>query len=344
MTRSERAWKSFCAHVSGLGGVVLEPTWLGSQKPHRVRCALGHECAPRPADVRRGRGLCRVCGGNDPATAEAAFRERVAKLGGVVLEPAWLGSGRPHRVKCASGHDCTPRPDSIQKGGGLCRTCAGQEPAVSEAMFHARIAELEGVVLEPMWLGARIPHRVRCAKGHDCAPRPTNAQRGKGICQVCAGNDSVAAEAAFHAQVVALGGTVLEPIWLGNDAPHRVRCPVGHDCAPRPTGIQQGQGLCRICAGKIWDVFYIVASDSQFRLKFGITSGNPRPRLRRHQRDGYQRVILALIDLPGTVAPDMERDVIATLRLAGEQPMQGREYYGIHVLATVLDIVNNYPR
>jgi hypothetical protein len=39
----------------------------------------------------------------------------------------------------------------------------------------------------------------------------------------------------------------------------------------------------------------------------------------------------------------MERDVIATLRLAGEQPIHGREYYGIHVLATVLDIVDNYP-
>ncbi|MFD4243688.1 hypothetical protein ACFWP3_19130 [Streptomyces sp. NPDC058525] len=38
--------------------------------------------------------------------------------------------------------------------------------------------------------------------------------------------------------------------WLGNSTPHRVRCPAGHLCTPRPSNIQQGQGLCRTSARK----------------------------------------------------------------------------------------------
>ena len=46
--------------------------------------------------------------------------------------------------------------------------------------------------------------------------------------------------------------------------------------------------------------------------------------------------------MPGTVAPEMEQAVMAALRLAGEQPVKGREYYDASVLALVLDIADNY--
>jgi len=47
-----------------IGAVPLYTNWLGSERPHHVRCAEGHECWPRPSNVqRRGQGVCLVCKG-----------------------------------------------------------------------------------------------------------------------------------------------------------------------------------------------------------------------------------------------------------------------------------------
>jgi hypothetical protein len=343
VTRSERAWEAFRARVTELGGSVIEPAWLGSLRPHRVVCALGHECSPQPHNIQKGGGLCRSCAGRDSATAEAAFRGMVAELGGTVVEPRWLGSHRPHKVVCASGHECSPHPSSVQQGQGLCRVCAGLDPATVEAAFRSDVESLGGTVVEPMWLGRDAPHRVVCSAGHECSPRPSNLRQGQGLCQTCAGQDSDVAEAAFRDRVAELGGTVVEPTWLGNHRPHKVVCAAGHECAPRPHSVRQGQGLCHVCAGQIWDCFYIAEDVDLGRIKFGITSGDPRNRLNTHRYGGYRSVIRLITDLPGDTARAIERRVLSALKLAGEQPIQGREYFGAHVLATVLDIVDHYP-
>lgn len=337
--RSERAFR---ARIAELGGTVLEPKWLGVDRPHRVLCVAGHEGAPRPSDVRQGDGICKTCAGTDPRAAEAAFRARVDELGGSVLEPTWLGAAVPHRVRCAVGHEGQPRPNDVRKGKGICRTCAGQDPATAERAFRARVAELGGTVLEPIWLGVSARHRVRCAAGHEGKPKPNDVQQGRGICRACAGKDPVAAEEAFRARVVELGGVVLESTWLGKDVPHRVRCAAGHEGGARPGNVRQGEGICRTCSGKVWNAFYVVADDINDHLKFGITSGDPRPRLQDHERDGFDRVVRLLTDLPEGVAHALERSVLATLRLAGEQPVRGREYFDMRAMATVLDVVDHH--
>lgn len=337
---SERAFRT---RVAELGGTVLEPIWLGSAQPHRVRCAAGHEGTPRPTHVQRGTGICRKCAGQDAEGAERAFRARVAALGGTVLEQAWLGSDRPHRVLCAAGHECTPRPGYVRKGGGICRACVGQDSIEVERAFRARVAELGGIVLEQAWLGSDRPHRVRCPVGHESTPRPSKVQQGGGICRTCAGRDPSESERAFRERVATLGGLVLEQTWLGVHRPHRVRCPVGHEVESFPSHAQQGNGICRVCAGKAWDAFYVVADDEEGRVKFGITSGDPRPRLGNHKRAGYSRVVRRLTGLPGNVALEMERAVRATLLLARKKPVQGREYFDAASMAVILDVVDNYP-
>jgi hypothetical protein len=341
--RSLTAERAFHARVAELGGEVLEPTWLGNSKPHRVRCAAGHEGMPSPTNVQRGQGLCRICAGNDPATAERAFRARVAELGGEVLEPKWRGATTRHRVRCAAGHECMPSPASVRQGAGLCSICAGNDPATAERAFRARVAELGGEVLEPKWRGVDRSHRVRCAAGHQCRPRPSGLRGGKGICRICVGLDPTTAERAFRARVVELGGEVLEPEWRGATTRHRVRCAAGHECMALPNSVQQGMGICRLCAGKVWDAFYLVIDRARHRLKFGITSGAPGPRLRKHRRAGYVETVRLLIALPGGDAPELERAVLGALRMAGEAPAQGREYFDATVLALVLDVVDNYP-
>lgn len=341
--RSLAAEAVFRARLNELGAALLEEHWLGNMKPHRVRCAAGHECSPRPNCVQQGRGICRTCAGNNPKAAEIAFRARVEEQGGIVLESTWLGNHKSHRVRCAAGHECSPSPSSVQQGNGICRTCAGKDSGASWAAFRVRVEERGGIVLEQTWLGSRRPHRVRCVAGHECSPRPDDVQRGKGVCRTCAGQDPKAAEAAFRARIEEFGGTVLEPIWLGNGKPHRVRCAAAHECSPRPSDVQRGMGICRRCQGKTWDVFYVVVDEVDGHLKFGITSGDPRPRLRIHERDGFDTVLRLATNLPGDTAPELERQILAALRDAGEQPVRGREYFPLRVQALVLDLVDNHP-
>lgn len=97
-----------------------------------------------------------------------------------------------------------------------------------------------------------------------------------------------------------------------------------------------------MCAGKEWNVFYVVADDANGVVKFGITSGDPRPRLYRHARDGFVRVIRLLESLPDDVAPRLERAVLAALRNACEEPVRGLEYFPSRVLGLVLNMVDGW--
>jgi hypothetical protein len=401
--KSIQAEAVFRARLAELGVTLLDP-YLGNGKPHRAICANGHPCTPRPSYLQGGGGPCRTCAGTDPKAAEAAFRTRVEELGGTVLQAKWLGTDKPCLVRCANGHECTPRPHHVLGGKGLCRTCAGQDTRVAEARFRqlvtdlggmvlgswknthtrvrihcaaghesspmphlafrrgticrtcarrdpdaawnafrARVEELGGIVLEPSWRGALNPHRVRCAQGHKGSPRPSDVLNGgQGICRACGGTDPATAEAFFVARVAELGGTLLES--YGSAAHrHEVICKVGHKTTVTPNGLRSGEGLCRFCKGKVWDVFYVVQDDLNDVIKFGVTSGDPRPRLGDHERKGLDQVVRLHAGLPGNTAPELERNIIAALRDAREEPVRGCEYYHVRALALVLDLVDNHP-
>lgn len=263
------------------------------------------------------------------------FRQRVESLGGIVLEPEWLGARTPHRCRCAVGHECRTRPDNLKSGQGMCRVCGRRDPSTAEMGFRKRVAEFGGIVLEPRWLGNLVPHRCRCAAGHLCNPRPGDTQQGRGICRACAGKDPVIAEQEFYERVSELGGFVIETEWLGCDKTQRVICSAGHECCPRPSGVQQGDGICRLCAGKTWDVFYIVQHSEADVIKFGVTSGVSRPRLREHKRAGFGRVLL---DMSLSDAHAVEQLIIRKLKNSGHRAVRGREYFP----ASSLDEVYNF--
>ncbi|MFE0651021.1 hypothetical protein ACFVZH_20770 [Streptomyces sp. NPDC059534] len=89
-------------------------------------------------------------------------------------------------------------------------------------------------------------------------------------------------------------------------------------------------------------MFYVVVDDLNEIVKFGITSGDPRPRLAVHARDGFDHVIRLAEDLPNDLAPRLERVVLAALRDAREAPVRGREYFPARVLGLVLDLVDGW--
>jgi hypothetical protein len=331
---------AFREQLAAMGAVLLEPEWRGLNSRHHVRCAAGHDCWPTPAGVRRGQGVCVPCGGRDPATAEAAFRARLAELGIVLLVP-YANAKTPHMARCPAGHICYPRPDTLARLRGACRTCAGNDPAAAEAAFLARLAALGAVPLYQAWQGTGRAHRVRCPAGHKCWPRPNDVQQGDGICRTCSGYDTATAEAAFRARLAKLGATPLYDCWRGTKTPHHVLCAAGHHAYPAPGDIRDGQGACATCAhdGE-YDVFYVVTSRTA--VKFGITSGDPRDRLGDHTRQGFTQITRLAAGLPGTVALDAERAVKQALALAGEKPLRGREYFDITCLALVLDVADSW--
>lgn len=338
--QSVRAEERFLSAITKLGATPLYEEWKGSQAPHRIQCIKGHECAPWPSSVFRGQGICKECVGLSPKVAWSAFRQLVTDDGGVVLEERWLGAVVPHRVRCSAGHVTTPRPHDAKATGSFCSVCAGRNREAAWESFRELVTESGGIVVEAEWLGNHTLHRVVCRGGHAIGVRPSKVTSRKRIpCQECQ-YEKCAAQ--YEGLVKAQGGTLLEP-YRGSHHRHRSRCAKGHEVRQTPAHLVSGHPLCRRCAYREWDAFYVVMDDVEDLLKFGITSGDPRRRLAVHAKDGFSQVVRVHTGLPGDTAPELERTIIAALRDAREVPVRGREYYRGRALALVLDLVDNYP-
>ena len=295
----------------------------------------GHDCYPRPGNVRSGWAGRKTCAGKDPAAAEARFRARLAEMGCTPLYEKWLGRNKPHRARCAAEHDCSPIPSSVMEGHGPCRICARRDKATAEAAFRARVAELGGTVLGEYQSANKKVH-IRCPVGHDSYPRPADVANGVGMCHPCSGRDPAVGEAKFLARLRELGATPLYETWRGTERPHYVRCAAGHDCYPRPGNVRQGQGVCLTCVGQAHSAFYVLEHEVRPIVKFGITSREGRPRLARHRRRGFTKIHLLTTELPEGVARRAENAVKSALAVAGEKAVYGREYFDVSCLALIL--------
>lgn len=339
--RQAKSRVAFQGRLAGIGAELIEPEWLGKRAYHRARCAAGHIYSLTPDSIRVGNGHCPDCANEEPSSAAARFKVALAELGATLLEPKWLGLHRRHHVRCDAGHDCYPRPNTVlYNGQGICRDCVGLSPAISEANFRARLAELGVTLLEP-YKNATSKHRARCSQGHECWPVPHSLQRGNGACRDCAGQDPVRAEKEFRARVTEQGGTVVGQ-YVNSSTPVHIVCAQGHHWSPRPGVIQRGHGICRECAYKTWDVFYVVAHKSEAQVKFGISNLDGRVRLRNHRGYGYTNIVRLVTGLPGRLARDTEDAVRSALALAGEQAVQGREYFDVSCLALILDVADSW--
>jgi hypothetical protein len=342
----ETAERQFHANVKALGGVVRPyGEWLGTQANHPITCAEGHDREIRPHALTSGQGLCAICAGNVWGAGEAAFRSRVAEVGGTCLYDAWGGANTGHKVRCAVGHINYPAPAGVvSRGQGICRTCSGHDGVLACQDFFATARSLGWEVLG-QWKKADIKVPVRCSKGHefDALPRDTvRAAKNKWTgCWECSGLKFGISEDRFLTILAEQGAISLETHWMGSNRPHRIRCRDGHETSPSPGGVLGGVGICRFCAHRrAWDHFYVVTNQADAIVKPGVTSGDPRPRLKDHHAEGYTTVERS-ISVPD--ARELEIAVLGALRDAGEVPIRGVEYFDIGSLATILDIVDNWP-
>jgi hypothetical protein len=160
------------------------------------------------------------------------------------------------------------------------------------------------------------------------------------MCSACYGNSPFYAEKKFRDRLSQAGATLLEDEWKGAKVGHRIRCKYGHIAYPMPNHVHSGRGVCRVCSSKIWDVFYVVADKERTKVKFGITSGDPSPRLADHRKDGYPHCVRIYEDMPGTMAPEIELNLIDILKARGLKPIKGREYFDISALPIILGYVD----
>ncbi|MEV5929902.1 hypothetical protein ACPCSG_26965 [Streptomyces cellulosae] len=334
-----QAEAKFRAAVEAQGGIVVGEYANARMRVH-CTCKSGHDCYPLPTNTTRGGGICRTCAGQDPKASEAKFRAAVEARGGTVLGQ-YVNALTPVRVVCGQGHECRPRPSYVNSGGGICGICAGRTKGVSAPAFQRRVADLGGTLLGD-FTNRHTPVLVRCPDGHENRVWPGHVLRGTGICRTCAGQDPRLSEVAFRTAVEQYGGEVLGS-YVNSGTSVLVRCVKGHEVKVQPNNLRGGQGLCHICRGRTWDVFYTVLDEDYDVLKFGITSGNPRARLRDHQRDGFCEVVRLYQQLPDGVALELEGCIKAALRDAGEKPVRGLEYFPGRALPLVLDIVDNHP-
>jgi len=193
-------------------GAALAPgaTYLGKNVPVPLVCAAGHACSPLPTNVQQRGVICAVCtGAASAAAAGAAFWLRVAELGAAPAPGAtYTQACAPVPLVCAAGHACSPTPGSVQQGRGVCRTCAGTDPAAAQAAFWVRVAEA-GASPAPgaTYRGAHTPVSLICVVGHPCSARPNSVQQAGFGCRTCADGAPTAAQARFLARAAELGTT-----------------------------------------------------------------------------------------------------------------------------------------
>jgi len=181
----ETAKQNFYKRIKELGGEVIGE-YINNNTPVECKCKNEHICNPSPGSIRSGNGMCKICAGTDPETAKQNFYNNIEELGGKVIGE-YKRAIDPIQCICKNGHDCYPYPSHIQRGQGMCIICAGQDPETAKQNFYKRIKELGGEVIGE-YVNNNTPVECKCKNEHICNPRPSDVQRGQGMCNKCITN------------------------------------------------------------------------------------------------------------------------------------------------------------
>lgn len=181
-----------------------------------------------------------------PEQLKARFFAEVARMRGTVLSE--YVKPRSHvLIKCKCGKQRTLQASAVISGSKhICRFCHRNERFIYE--FTTIVKNAGGIVVGD-WISQK--HRIECvcSEGHVCEISLELLRQGRNVCKTCSGRDSEAAERNFFASIKEMGGIVLGK-YIQNQTAVDCKCRAGHLCKVIPTAINQGQGMCIVCAKK----------------------------------------------------------------------------------------------
>jgi hypothetical protein len=244
----ETSKRKFYKKIKKFGGKVVGE-YINDNTPVNCICAEGHQCSPRPSDIKQPDrvNMCKTCANQDSAASEQKFHDRIKELGGEVLGK-YVSIHVKIQCRCPKGHICHPNPTSIRRGCNMCITCMNLDFDAAKQKFCDAIKELGGTVVGE-YKGANTPVDCVCGQGHKCSPRPSNVRSGSDMCITCAGFDPRVSEQNFRNRIKELGGQVLGD-YVNCNTGIKCVCPQGHISNPSPSYIKQGGGMCSSCGLK----------------------------------------------------------------------------------------------
>ncbi len=233
--------------VARCGGAILSPRYVNSQTKLRFRCRERHEWDAVPNSILQGT-WCPVCGRARQMKHHARRKERVfrrlrrivARLGGVILPPGFVGYHARLRLRCARGHTWQAGPESIESGV-WCPRCK-QEALL--ARLRARARAQGGACLSRSCRRKGEPLSWRCAVGHRWKA-PARRILGGVWCPRCRrpGRDNLE---RMRRMARERGGACLSKVYVDSGSKLLWRCREGHEWLAEPQRIVQGV-WCRSC-------------------------------------------------------------------------------------------------
>jgi hypothetical protein len=257
-------WCPVCARVARLtlqemngvaaakSGLCLSDEYLGSAKPLRWRCAVGHEWNARPASVKSG-NWCPNCAHNRQLEFEQLCqiaRER----GGRCISAEYKNSRTPLLWECSQRHRWKARPANIKGGtrkkGSWCLQCYNSRRVFRSkhdiATMNAAASSRGGQCLSTEYLGSKIKLTWQCSRGHFWTTMPASILHGT-WCPVCAHNQRLQLD-ALQRIAASRGGDCLSSTYVNERTALTWYCAAGHLWGATPGKVKRGS-WCPKCAG-----------------------------------------------------------------------------------------------
>jgi hypothetical protein len=241
-------------------GASIDGDYVNTNTNILMTCPQNHKCEPRPHDVLKGGRICAKCDDTSNekrrAAGEIKFRDYVKrKYPAASIDGDYENSSTKILMTCPQNHQCKPTPSYVLAGGRICAKCHDppqeKKRLAGELKFRDYVkGKYPAASIEGKYVNSETPITMTCPQGHSCRPLPRNVLSGGGICAICPGerrrNESQRTFREYLAQNHP--GAVIDGKYINVQTPISMRCPVGHNCYPRPAQVLRGGGICLLCA------------------------------------------------------------------------------------------------
>jgi hypothetical protein len=257
-------WCPLCAQVARLtlqemgaiaaakSGQCLSEEYLGSAKPLRWRCAVGHEWNARPSSIKSG-NWCPYCARNRELEFEQ-MRQIARDRGGRCLSTRYKNGRTPLLWECSQRHRWKARPTNIKGGtrkkGSWCLECYNTRRIFRPKQDIQAMQELArsrgGRCVSTEYIGSKAKLTWRCEHEHEWEARPVSVLQGT-WCPVCGHNQRL--ELSALQKIAAIrGGDCLSQTYVNERTALAWYCAAGHRWSATPGKVKRGS-WCPKCAG-----------------------------------------------------------------------------------------------